>query len=52
MRPARPSCGGILKLTVLAAVGVVAGFDDVTVMGDTIQHGGVPLGIAKDLHPF
>ena len=34
------------------AVGFIAGFDDVAVMSDAVEHGGRHLGIGKDLHPF
>ena len=33
-------------------VGFIAGFDDVAVMRDAVEHGGRHLGIGKDLHPF
>ena len=33
-------------------VGFIAGFDDVAVMSDAVEHGGRHLGIGKDLHPF
>jgi len=37
---------------VFVAVGVVPGLDDVTVVGEAIEHGGGHLGIAEDLDPF
>ena len=33
-------------------VGFIAGFDDVAVVGDAVEHGGRHLGIGNDLHPF
>ena len=36
----------------LETVGIVTGFEDVAVMGETIQEGGGHLGITKDLNPF
>lgn len=41
--------GGI---AVLETVGIVTGFEDVAVMGETVQEGGGHLGITKDLNPF
>jgi hypothetical protein len=34
------------------AEAVVAGFNDVAVMGETIEHGGCHLGVAEDASPF
>ena len=34
------------------AVGVIAGFDDVAVVGDAVEQGGGHLGIAEDLDPL
>ena len=36
----------------LETVGIVAGFEDVAVMGETVQESGGHLGIAKDLDPL
>ena len=38
--------------SVLEAPAFVAGFDDVAVMGEAIQHGCGYLGVAKDLRPI
>jgi hypothetical protein len=36
----------------LETVGVVAGFEDVAMVGEAVQQGGGHLGVAEDLHPF
>ena len=35
----------------LEPVGFIAGFNDVALMGDAVEHGSRHLGIGKDLHP-
>ena len=39
-------------MTLFEAIGVVAGFEDVTVMGESVEQGGGHFGIPEDLHPF
>ena len=39
-------------IAVFEPVGFIAGFDNVAVMGDAVEHGSRHLGIGKDLHPF
>ena len=43
---------GFCSVSVFEAPTVVTGFDDVAVMGDTVQHSGRHLGIAEHRGPF